>query len=158
MTSSDSKSITEKVVCHNRKARHDFFIEKSLEAGIALMGSEVKSLREGRAHLNEAFVDIIKGQAYLVGAHISPYGNATHVQHEPTRTRKLLLNQREIRKYEREVSLKGQTLIPLRIYFKGPYAKVEIALAKGKKNYDKREDIKKKDVERDLRRMGKTLQ
>ena len=145
-------------MCHNRKARHDFFIEKSLEAGIALMGSEVKSLREGRAHLNEAFVDIIKGQAYLVGAHISPYGNATHVQHEPTRTRKLLLNQREIRKYEREVSLKGQTLIPLRIYFKGPYAKVEIALAKGKKNYDKREDIKKKDVERDLRRMGKTLQ
>lgn len=154
MSGSESK---EKVVCHNRKARHDFFIEKSLEAGIALVGSEVKSLREGRAHLNEAYVDFKKGQAFLVGAHISPYGNATHEQHEPTRTRKLLMNRREITKFEREVSLKGQALIPLKIYFKGPYAKVEIALAKGKKNYDKREDIKKRDVERDLRRMGKNL-
>jgi SsrA-binding protein len=158
MSSPEPKERKEKVVCHNRKARHDFFIEKSLEAGVALVGSEVKSLREGRAHLNEAYVDIVKGQAFLVGAHISPYGNATHVQHDPLRTRKLLLSRQEIKKYEREVSLKGQTLIPLKIYFKGPYAKIEIALAKGKKSYDKREDIKKKDVERDLRRMGKKLE
>jgi len=157
MSSSESKPVKEKVVCHNRKAFHDYFIEKSLEAGLVLWGSEVKSLREGRAHLNEAFVEIKNGEAYLVGVHIGPYGNASHFQHDTLRKRKLLLNRREISKLEREISIKGQTVVPLKIYFKGPLAKVEIALAKGKKNYDKREDIKKKDVERDLRRMGKTL-
>jgi SsrA-binding protein len=144
-----------KQVCQNKKAHHSFFIEKKFEAGISLVGSEVKSLRQGKAHLNDAFVDIRNGRPLLQNAHISPYGQATHVQHEAMRERWLLLNKGEIKRLEREIRMKGHTIVPLRIYFKGPYVKVEIALAKGKKDYDKREDIKKRMAERDMSREGK---
>lgn len=146
-----------KTICQNRKARHNFFIEKSLEAGIALWGSEVKSLREGNANLNDAFVDIKRGEAWLVGAHINPYGMATHVQHTPVRERRLLLHKREIEKLDREVNAKGHTVVPLSLYFKGARVKVEIALAKGKREYDKREDIKKRIADREAGRMVKRL-
>jgi SsrA-binding protein len=141
-----------KDICQNRKAHHGFFIDKKFEAGIALLGSEVKSLREGRAHLNDAFVHIRDGRPILQNAHISPYGNATHIQHEPMRERYLLLSGAEINRLEKEIKVKGHSVVPLRIYFKGPYVKVEIALAKGKKDYDKREDIKKRMAEREMGR------
>jgi SsrA-binding protein len=144
-----------KQVCQNKKAYHDFFIEKKMEAGICLLGSEVKSLRGGKAHLNDAYVDIKAGAPILVNAHISPYGHATHLQHEALRDRPLLLSRQEIKRIEKELKVKGCTVVPLQIYFKGPYAKVEIALAKGKKEYDKREDIKTRVAVREMSRDAK---
>ena len=146
------KSGENKQVCQNRKAYHDFFIEKKIEAGLCLLGSEVKSLRAGKAHLNDAFVDIKNGKPILVNAHIAPYGFATHMQHEALRDRPLLLSRQEIKKLEKELKIKGITVVALQIYFKGPYAKIEIALAKGKKEYDKREDIKTRVAVREMDR------
>ncbi len=141
--------MSEKVVATNRKARFEYFILESFEAGISLQGSEIKSIRAGQMSLSEAYVKIENGkEAWLVGAHISPYDPASRYNHNPTRSRRLLLNKREIRKIWNEVRMKGVTVIPLRVYLTHGLAKIEIGLAKGKKLYDKRNDIAKRDSER----------
>ncbi len=141
--------MSEKVVATNRKARFEYFFLESFEAGISLQGSEIKSIRAGQMSLSEAYVKIENGkEAWLVGAHISPYDPASRYNHNPTRSRRLLLNKREIRKIWNEVRMKGVTVIPLRVYLTHGLAKIEIGLAKGKKLYDKRNDIAKRDSER----------
>lgn len=142
-----------KVVCENRRARHDYDIEEIYEAGIALEGTEVKSLREGRANLKGSYAVIREGEAWLVDSHISPYAPAGGENHDPDRERKLLLHKREIKRLLGKVKEKGLTLVPLRIYFKNGIAKVEIALAKGKKEYDKRESLKRKEEQREKARL-----
>ena len=145
--------MSEKVVATNRKARFEYFILESYEAGISLMGSEIKSIRAGQMSLGEAYVKIEDGkEALLVGAHIAPYDPASRFGHNPTRSRRLLLNKREIRKIWNEVRMKGVTVIPLRVYLTHGLAKVEIGLAKGKKLYDKREAIAKRDSAREQER------
>ncbi len=136
----------------NRKAHHDYFIEQILECGIALLGSEVKSLRYGKAQINEAFCRVEKGKLVLHNAHIDPYslGNA---HHEPLRERALLVHKRELRKLEVEMKIKGTTLVPLAIYFKDGRAKVEVGVARGKQQFDKRATIKKKEQDREMRRI-----
>ena len=141
-----------KTVATNRKAYHEYHILETIEAGIELLGSEVKSLREGNASLKEGYVLIKDGQAYLVGIHISAYSHTGHTGHEPVRNRRLLLHRREIRKIRQKLALKGLTAVPLKLYFKRSWLKVEIGLAKGKKLYDKRATKKKRDVERDIQR------
>jgi SsrA-binding protein len=135
----------------NKRALHEYFIEGKIECGIALLGSEVKSLRYGKAQIHEAFARIEKGQLVLHNAHIDPYamGNA---HHEPLRERKLLVHKRELKRLENELKVKGTTLVPLAIYFKDARAKVEIGVARGKQQYDKRATIKKKEQDRELRR------
>lgn len=142
----------EKTVCVNRRARHDYFIEESYEAGLVLTGSEVKSLREGKANLKDSYGRILKGEAFLLNAHISPYSAANQFNHEPTRTRKLLLRKQEIRRLAGRVQERGLTLVPLKLYFKNGRAKVELALAKGKKLYDKRETLRRRAAEREMER------
>ncbi|MBI2214386.1 MAG: SsrA-binding protein SmpB [Acidobacteria bacterium] len=139
----------EKSVATNRKAYHDYFILEKHEAGIALFGTEVKSLRDGRAILKDAYVIFKGAEAWLFGAHISPYSHGNLQNHEPERTRKLLLHRREIDKLAAEATIKGNAIIPLRIYFKGSRAKVEIAVVKGKKQYDKRETERTKEADRE---------
>ncbi|MCP3676595.1 MAG: SsrA-binding protein SmpB [Deltaproteobacteria bacterium] len=140
-----------KVVCQNKKAFHDYFIEERFEAGIVLVGSEVKSLRQGKAHLKDSYASIRNGEIYLLKTHISPYLQADKfTQPEPERKRKLLLHKREVVKLIGKTKEKGYTLIPTKIYFKNGKAKVELGLAKGKKVYDKRESLKKKAVEREM--------
>ncbi len=140
-----------RVVVSNRKARHEYHILDTFEAGISLKGTEVKSLRKGNANLLDSYAVLKNGEVWLLGLHISPYEQGNINNHEPTRTRKLLLQRKQIRKLVGNVREKGLTLIPLSIYFKGPYAKVELALAQGKKHYDKREAISRRDAERELR-------
>ncbi len=138
----------------NRKARFNFEILEKLEAGIALTGSEVKSLRAGKASLEEAFALIRDGEVFLRGCHIAPYANAGYAQHEPTRERKLLLHRRQIRKLLARVTQRGLTLVPLTIYFNDRgLAKVELALVRGKKLHDKRETIKRRDQQREIERL-----
>ena len=141
-----------KVVAQNRKARHDFAIEDTYEAGLVLQGTEVKSLREGRASLVDGFVDIDGGEAWLHNVHIPEYTQGTWTNHSARRKRKLLLNRDEIEKIERKVNEKGFTIVPTALYFKDGRAKVEIALAKGKKSYDKRHAIAKRDAQREATR------
>jgi SsrA-binding protein len=134
----------------NRKARHDYFIEEKFEAGMMLQGWEVKSLRDGRAQINDSYVIIHKGEPLLLNAHITPLSTAsTHIIAEPTRTRKLLLNQREINRLMGKVEQKGYTIVPLSLYWKGRNAKIEIALVKGKQMHDKRATEKDRDWQRD---------
>lgn len=140
----------QRVTISNRKARHDYEILESFEAGIALKGTEVKSLRKGNANLQDGYAVIKNGEVWLLGMHISPYEQGNINNHDPRRTRKLLLQKKEIRKLLSKVSEKGLTLIPLSVYFKGPYAKVELAVCRGKKTYDKREAIAKRDAQRDI--------
>ena len=137
---------------HNRRATHDYFITHRLECGIALVGSEVKSLRAGKAQLQESYAKVENGELMLHGCHIDPYLNAGILGHEPLRPRKLLAHKREIKKLAVETSDRGTTLIPLAIYFKDGRAKVEIGVAKGKQQFDKRQSIKKKEMDRDLRK------
>lgn len=144
-----------KIVTTNRKARHLYHILDTFEAGIVLVGTEVKSLRDGKVNLTDSHGVLRNGEVYLVGLHISPYTQGNRQNHEPTRDRKLLLQKRQIRKVGTKVEERGLTLVPLKIYFKGPYAKVELALARGKKLFDRREDIKKRDAEREARRARK---
>lgn len=144
-----------KVICENRKARFNYEILERFEAGMALKGSEVKSLRDGKAHLSDAYGIIQNGEIFLLNAHIAPYTAATFTGHEPLRTRKLLLHAHEIKKLIGKVSEKGLTLIPLKMYFKEGCAKVELALGKSKKTIDKRETIKKRETDRQLRRVMK---
>jgi len=140
----------EKVVCTNPKARRDFFLEERFESGLELKGSEVKSLREGKASIKESFAFISDGQVFLLDSYIAPYENANILNHEPKRRRKLLLHRKEINKLIGKTQVRGYTIIPVKIYFKNGLAKVEIALAKGKKTHDKREDIKRRDAEREV--------
>ncbi|MEX2116507.1 MAG: SsrA-binding protein SmpB [Bacteroidota bacterium] len=141
----------QRVVVSNRKARHNYHILDTFEAGISLKGTEVKSLRKGNANLLDSYAVLKNGEVWLLGLHISPYEQGNINNHQPTRNRKLLLHRKQIRKLIGNVKEKGLTLVPLAIYFKGPYAKVELALAQGKKHYDKREAISKRDAERELR-------
>ena len=141
-----------KVVATNRKARHEYLILDTFEAGLVLQGSEIKSIRSGQISLAQAYISIEGQEAWLLNAHIAPYDQASHFNHDPLRPRKLLLHQAEIRKMWENVRQKGTTIIPLRVYIKDGLAKIEIAIAKGKKLYDKRADIAKRDVERDLER------
>jgi SsrA-binding protein len=137
---------------HNRKAFHEYHIQAKLECGIVLVGSEVKALRLGKANLAEAFARVEDGQLILYGLHIDPYDQASYLNHLPLRERKLLAHKREIKRLEAETAIKGTTLIPLGIYFKEGKVKVEIGVAHGKHQHDKREAIKKKDQDRELRR------
>ena len=138
-----------KMIAQNRKARHDYAIEDTYEAGLVLMGTEVKSLRAGRATLGDGFVDIENGEAWLHAVHIPEYAQGTWTNHAARRKRKLLLNRVEIDKIERKVSEKGYTIVPLSLYFKDGRAKVEIALAKGKKHYDKRQALRERQDDRE---------
>lgn len=140
------------VAASNPKARHDYFILDSLEAGIQLTGSEVKSLRQGKASIKEAFAIVREGEVFLIGMHIPPYAQAGYAQHDPTRRRKLLLHKAEIERLIGKTKEKGLTLIPLQCYFRNGFAKIEIGLAKGKKLYDKRESMKERDSTREIDR------
>jgi len=141
-----------KIVARNRKARHEFEIMETFEAGMVLRGAEVKSLRDGQVSFQDAYARIKNGEVWLHSLHISPYEQATHQQMDPTRTRKLLLHGHEIRKLVGSVEEKGRTLIPLEIYFKRGYAKILLALARGKQLHDKRRDLKRKVQEREAER------
>jgi len=137
----------------NRRAAHEYFIDMKVECGIALVGSEVKSLRDGKAQITDAFARIENGQLILYNAHIDPYGPATQFNHVPKRERRLLAHRREIRKLESAMTTKGVTLIPTEIYFKEGRAKVEIGVARGKQQHDKRDAIRKKEQDREMHRL-----
>lgn len=145
-----------KIVAQNRKAFHDYSIEETTEAGIILTGTEVKSLREGKANLKDSYVIIKDTEVLLLNCHISPYTHGNIMNHDPVRTRKLLLHKKEIARIQGKALQKGYSLIPLKIYFKGPLAKVEIGLARGKKMFEKRESIKKREADREIERAMKT--
>lgn len=140
----------EKLICNNKKAFHDFFIEERFEAGMVLKGTEVKSLRDGKANLNDSFALIRNGEIFLHNLHITPYAFGNRENHDPDRLRKLLMHKKEIEKLFGKIREKGYSVVPLRLYFKNGLAKVELGLAKGKKLYDKREDMKKKDQSREM--------
>ena len=150
MSTSPTKGV--KYISDNRKARHDYFIHETYEAGIALTGTEVKSLRQGKVNLKDSFCRIENGEVLLLGMHISPYEKGNIFNKDPLRPRKLLVHRYEINKIVGKIDQKGYTLVPLQIYFKGSLVKVEFALAKGKKLYDKRADIAKKDTRREAER------
>lgn len=141
-----------KLVANNKKAWHDYFIDDKIECGIELFGTEVKSIRMGHCNIKEAFVRIDKGEVYVYGMHINPYEKGNIFNKDPLRPRKLLLHRSEIDKLEGKIREKGITLVPLQVYFKGSLVKVEIGLARGKKLYDKRADIAKKDQRREVER------
>jgi SsrA-binding protein len=142
----------EQSVCINRQARHNYFIDENYEAGLVLLGSEVKSLRDGKANLKDGFARIQKGEAVLLNVHISAYPGANQFNHEPTRARKLLLHAREIERLTGKTKERGFTLVPLRLYFKNGKAKAELGLARGKKLYDKRETLRRKEAVREVER------
>jgi SsrA-binding protein len=144
-----------KIIAENRKARHEYFIEDQFEAGISLKGTEVKSLRQGRANLKDAYARIKKGEVYVHQMHISPYPFAYYDNHDPLRPRKLLLHKYEIKKLYGKVNERGYALIPLRLYFREGKVKLLLALAKGKRKHDKRETIRRRDEQRDLERQRK---
>jgi SsrA-binding protein len=145
-----------KIISQNKKAYHDYAIEETVEAGIQLLGTEVKSLREGKANLKDSYVLIKNEEVFLFNCHISPYSHGNIMNHEPLRTRKLLLKRKEIERMRGKAQQKGYTMIPLKIYFKGSFAKVEIGLAKGKKLYEKRETIKEREAKRTIERAMKS--
>ena len=146
------KEKSNRLIANNKKAYHDYFIEETYEAGIALHGTEVKSLRMGKCSIKESFVRIEKEEVFIYGMHISPYEKGNIFNKDPLRVKKLLLHKGEIRKMKGKIAEKGYTLVPLKVYFKGSLVKVEIGLAKGKKLYDKRQDIAKKDQRREAER------
>ncbi|MEZ4241874.1 MAG: SsrA-binding protein SmpB [Myxococcota bacterium] len=143
---------TVRVLIENRRVRHEYTLEDTFEAGVALLGSEVKSLRAGNANLAEAWIRLDRDGATLVGSHISPYAEANRQNHEPLRERRLLLHSHELLKLERGVRQKGMTVVPVRLYLKGSRVKLEIALARGKKLHDKRESLKERDARREMDR------
>lgn len=144
-----------KIICQNKKAYHDYFVEETYEAGIVLVGTEVKSLRDGKAQLVDSYAVFKGDELFLLNAHISPYSHAARDNHDPTRSRKLLLHKKELQKLQGKINERGFALVPLKLYFSGGKIKAEIALVKGKKLHDKRETLKKnamkKDVERELK-------
>jgi SsrA-binding protein len=141
----------ERLIADNRKAFHDYHIVETFEAGVALLGTEVKAIREGRVNLRDSFARVENGEVFLHNAHISPYSHRGYAEHAPTRPRKLLLHREEIRKLIGKTVERGMTLVPTRMYFKGGRVKVAIGLAKGKKAYDKRETIKRREADRETR-------
>ncbi|UKI21290.1 MAG: SsrA-binding protein SmpB [Christensenella sp.] len=145
----------EKLIAQNKKAFHDYFVEDTYEAGIVLVGCEVKSIRLGAINLRDSFVIIKNGEVFMIGAHISPYKMGSYNNVDPRRTRKLLLNRSEINKLRGKVEQKGYTLVPLKVYFKDALVKVQIGLCKGKELHDKRQAIKEKENDRNLRRVMK---
>ena len=147
-----------KMIANNKKAYHDYFIEDKFEAGIVLHGTEVKSLRMGKCSVKESFIRVENGEVYIYGMHISPYEHGNIFNKDPLRTRKLLLNKREINKLLGLTSQKGMSLIPIKLYFKNSFVKLELGIGKGKKLYDKREDIAKKDAERKIQRTLKNAE
>jgi SsrA-binding protein len=147
-----AQKTTGKFIAQNRKARHDYLIEETLEAGVALLGTEVKSCRAGRVNLTDAYAVVKDGEAWLLQCHISPYSHGNRANHEPVRPRKLLLHKDEIDHLHAKVAQEGRTLVPLRMYFKHGLVKVEIAVARGKKLYDKRADKAKRDAQRAMQR------
>ena len=149
---SNEKQENRQSIARNRAARHEYEILDTFEAGLVLTGTEVKSLRDGRANIADAFGVVRGGELWLINAHISPYGSGGYVNHEPTRTRKLLLHAREIRRLIGAVERQGLTLVPLELYFREGRAKVAMALGKGKKLHDKRDDARRRDAERDMAR------
>jgi len=152
MRETGDKSDKKKIIATNRKARYEYEILDTFEAGIALLGPEVKALRDGKASLGEAYADVRRGEVFLINAHIGAYEQAGRANAPPMRERKLLLHRREIAKLERRVDEAGLTLIPLSLYFVGGRAKVELALARGKRRYDKRQAIRSRENQRDLAR------
>lgn len=141
-----------RVVATNRKARHDYYILDTYEAGVVLTGSEIKSVRAGRVSLREGYVTAWNGELWLVNCHIAPYDQANRLNHEPRRDRKLLMHRRQINRLARDVQKPGYTIVPLRMYLKDNWAKVEIALVRGKRQYDKRQAIAKREADRQIRR------
>lgn len=141
-----------KNITRNRKAYHEYFVDDEYETGMVLLGSEVKSLRDGKVNLSDAYGRFDDGELYLVNAHISPYDHGTHKNHEPERPRKLLMHRRELNRLENKVNIAGHTLIPLALYFKGGNVKCKIGLCRGKKLFDKRETLRKKQHARDIAR------
>jgi SsrA-binding protein len=139
----------EKLIASNKKALHEYFIVQKLEAGLVLTGTEVKALRDGKANLKDAYVIFKNGEAYLFGLHISPYSHGNIQNHEPERTRKLLLHKRELEKLHSQTTEKGLTVVPLRLYFKGARVKAEIAVVRGKKQYDKRDTERTRELDRE---------
>ena len=158
MSSDKERLAAQRDVAINRRARHDYFIEETLEAGLVLTGSEVKSLRAGKAQLKDSYGRVKGGEVWLLNAHISEYGPASQFGHEPTRSRKLLLHRREIERLIGKVKERGLTLVPLRLYFKHGHAKVELGLGRGKKLYDKRASIKERETRRELDRAVRSRQ
>lgn len=150
-----TESSTEKNITVNRKAKHEYFILQTYEAGMVLVGTEVKALRQNKANLVDSFATITNGEVWLLNANISTYDQGSINNHDPVRKRKLLLNKNEIRKLNKAITEKGNTLIPLRLYFKKGLVKIELAVATGKKQYDKREEIAKKDLKREMQRKFK---
>ncbi|MCU9612896.1 SsrA-binding protein SmpB [Caldibacillus lycopersici] len=141
-----------KIVAQNKKAYHDYFIEETYEAGIVLHGTEIKAIRAGRVNLKDSFARIDKGEVFLHNMHVSPYEQGNRFNHDPLRTRKLLLHRMQINKLIGETKETGYSLVPTKLYLKDGFAKVELALARGKKKYDKREDLKKKEANREIER------
>jgi SsrA-binding protein len=141
----------ERPVADNRKARHDYHVLETFEAGLALSGTEVKAIREGRVNLRESYCRLEAGEAWLVGAHIGQYSHSGYAAHDPERPRKLLLNRSELNKLLGKTTERGLTIVPLKMYFKGPRVKLAIALARGKKTYDKRETIRRREIDRETR-------
>lgn len=141
-----------KIVARNRKAKHEYFLEEHYEAGLVLRGTEIKSVRNDQVSLQEAYVAIERGEAWLLGAHIAPYDPASEMNHEPTRPRKLLLTRHELDRLARDVQQKGYTIVPLRMYLSRGLAKLEIALGKGKRKYDKRRKIREREDQRRIER------
>lgn len=141
-----------KTVAQNKKAYHDYFVEETYETGIVLQGTEIKSIRAGRVNLKDSYARVQNGEVFLYGMHVSPYEQGNRYNHDPLRERKLLLHRREINKLIGETKETGYALVPLKIYLKNGYAKVLLGLARGKKNYDKREDLKKKEAKREIER------
>jgi len=144
--------MAEKTIAINRKARHEYHIEETVEAGLVLTGTEIKSIRAGRVNLQDSFAQVKDGEMWLFNVHVAPYEQAGYATHDPRRPRKLLLHRRQIRQFAIDVQTKGYTLVPLRLYLKDNRAKVELALAKGKKIYDKREAIAQRDAQREMDR------
>ena len=151
----ENKKDTQKIIADNRKARHDYFVIEAHEAGIELFGTEVKSLRRGTVNLKDSYCEIDGGELFALGVHISPYTEGNIFNRDPLRPKKLLMHKREIMKLTGLVSREGYTLVPLSLYFKGSYVKMSLGLCKGKKNYDTREDIAKRDANRDMERVMK---
>ncbi|HVC21074.1 MAG TPA: SsrA-binding protein SmpB [Vicinamibacterales bacterium] len=156
MTENAERRKAEKNVAENRKAFHDYHILETFEAGVALVGTEVKSIREGRVNLRDSFARVVDGEVFVYNVHISPYSHRGYADHEPLRPRKLLLHRSEIRKLVGKTVERGMTLVPIRMYFKDGRVKVALGLAKGKKDYDKRETIKRREADRETRAAMKT--
>jgi SsrA-binding protein len=146
----------ERLIASNKKAFHDYFVLQKVEAGLQLTGTEVKALRDGKANLKDAYVIFKGGEAFLFGAHISPYSHGNRENHEPERTRKLLLHRKEMEKLQEQIVEKGLTIVPLRLYFKGSRVKAEVAVVRGKKLYDKRETEKRREADREAAAAMKT--